>query len=90
MFLNVDNSLQPFGEMKGKDMEGLKALMQTADAATLLVKKNDWCGFANYFNGHYALSLVQKSCALGKISSIINALWYNVVDDFNRLLQFWP
>lgn len=60
------SSLQPFGEMKGKGWEGLKALLQTADAATLLLKKNGWCGFANYFNGKYALSVVKKSCALGK------------------------
>jgi len=58
------SSLQPFGEMKGT----LPALLQTADLATLLVKKAGYCGFANYFNAQYGVSVVKKSCALGYYS----------------------
>ena len=58
----MDANLGPLAQMKGS----ISALTQTADAATLLVNRNDrYCGYANFFNRRYALSVNQKNCALG-------------------------
>ena len=55
-------NLGPLVQMKGS----ISALTQTADAATLLVYQNSrYCGYANFFNRRYALSVNQKNCALG-------------------------